>query len=131
MEPKRLYPWLTWSREHWHAIVDLGRAPKSFYDAWSAKPNNFDYFTKLGKMTQGVRRLGSAAIDLCYIAAGRLDGYWEFSIKAWDIAAAGLIAEEAGAKVTNIQGEPGYINAPQSVVAANPLLHEKLLAALH
>ena len=79
------------------------------YDSWNAIPNNFDYFSKLGKMTQGVRRLGSAAIDLCYIAAGRLDGFWEFSLKAWDVAAAALIAEEAGALVTNVSGQPGYL----------------------
>lgn len=100
------------------------------YDSWNAIPNNFDYFAKLGRMTQGVRRLGSAAIDLCYIAAGRLDGYWELSLKAWDIAAAGLIAEQAGALVTNIKGEPDYLNSPQSIVAANPVLHAKLFEQL-
>jgi myo-inositol-1(or 4)-monophosphatase len=100
------------------------------YDSWYAIPNNFDYFAKLGRMTQGVRRLGSAALDLCYIAAGRLDGYWELSLKAWDIAAAGLIAEQAGALVTNIKGESDYLSPQVSVVAANPLLHPKLLAEL-
>jgi myo-inositol-1(or 4)-monophosphatase len=100
------------------------------YDAWYAKPSNFDYFTKLGKMSQGVRRLGSAAIDLCYVAAGRLDGYWEFSLKAWDIAAGGLIAQEAGALVTDMHGGPDYLSPPYGVVAANPNLHPKLLAEL-
>ncbi len=100
------------------------------YDAWHSIPNNFDLFTRLGKMTQGVRRLGSAAIDLCYIAAGRLDGYWELSLKAWDVAAGGLIAEEAGALVTNISGETDYIKLPISIVAANPVLHQKLLEQL-
>ena len=82
-------------------------------------------------MTQGVRRLGSAAIDLCYVAAGRLDGFWELSLKAWDVAAGGLIAEEAGALVTDVNGAPDYLNSPQSIVAANPVLHAKLLAELH
>jgi myo-inositol-1(or 4)-monophosphatase len=100
------------------------------YDAWDAKPSNFDYFTKLGKMSQGVRRLGSAAIDLCYIAAGRLDGYWEFSLKPWDIAAGGLIAREAGALVTDMHGGPDYLSPPCGVTAANPNLHPKLLAEL-
>jgi len=100
------------------------------YDTWTSKRNNFDYFAKLGKLTQGVRRLGSAAIDLCYVAAGRLDGYWELSLKPWDIAAGGLIAEEAGAKVTSVSGGPDYINPPQSVLAANPALHAKLLVEL-
>jgi len=100
------------------------------YDAWNNGRNNFDYFAKLGKMTQGVRRLGSAALDLCYIAAGRLDGFWEFSLKAWDIAAGGLIAQEAGARVTNSKGEPEYLTAPQSIIAANPVLFGKLFEQL-
>ncbi|MCX6081682.1 MAG: inositol monophosphatase family protein [Chloroflexi bacterium] len=100
------------------------------YELWKTKRNNFDYFEKLGMQSQGVRRLGSAALDLCYIAAGRLDGYWEFSLKAWDIAAGGLIAEEAGALVTNSEGKPEYLTTPQSVVAANPVLHPKLLDQL-
>lgn len=100
------------------------------YDSWHSKPNNFDFFSKLGRMTQGVRRFGSAAIDLSYIAAGRLDGYWEFSLKPWDVAAAGLIAEESGTKVTNIKGEADYLNYPQSIVAANPVLHALLIEQL-
>jgi myo-inositol-1(or 4)-monophosphatase len=100
------------------------------YDAWHVIPNNFDLFAKLGKQTQGVRRMGSAALDLCYVGAGRLDGYWELYLKPWDVAAAGLIAEEAGAKVTNIKGAEDYLNAPQSIVAANPQLYDKLLEQL-
>ena len=100
------------------------------YDAWNNGRNNFDYFTKLGKMTQGVRRLGSAALDLCYIAAGRLDGYWEFSLKAWDIAAGALIAEEAGAMVSNTNGEAGFMTPPHSILAANPQIFPKLLEQL-
>ena len=100
------------------------------YDSWNNGRNNFDYFAKLGKITQGVRRLGSAALDLCYIAAGRLDGYWEFSLHAWDVAAGGLIAEEAGARVTNTQGQPGYLEAPISIMASNPQLYPKLFEQL-
>jgi len=100
------------------------------YDTWNTPRNNFDYFTKLAKLTQGVRRLGSAALDLCYVAAGRFDGYWELSVKPWDIAAAGLVAEEAGASVTDINGGPDYLHAPQSVLAANPSLYAKMLAEL-
>jgi len=100
------------------------------YDAWNTERDNFNNFVKFAKMSQGVRRLGSAAIDLCYVAAGRFDGYWEISLKPWDVAAGGLIAEEAGAKVTNVNGEPDYLHAPQSVVAANPQLHAKILAGL-
>ncbi len=100
------------------------------YDAWNTGRDNFDNFVQFSKRSQGVRRLGSAAIDLCYVAAGRFDGYWEISLKPWDVAAGGLIAEEAGALVTNISGSADYLNPPQSVVAANPALHAKILAGL-
>lgn len=100
------------------------------YDAWYTETNNFENYEKFGKLSQGVRRLGSAALDLSYVGSGRLDGYWELSIKAWDIAAAGLIAEEAGAKVTNIEGDPNYLKEPLSVVAANPVLHNLIFEKL-
>lgn len=100
------------------------------YDTWSTLKNNFANFEKLGKMTQGVRRLGSAALDLCYVGAGRFDGYWELLVKPWDVAAAGLVAEEAGALVTTARGTKDYLNGPQSVLGANPTLHGKILAEL-
>ena len=80
--------------------------------------------------TQGVRRLGSAALDLCYVAAGRLDGFWEIRLNPWDVAAGALIAQEAGALVTNVRGDPDFIGKPQSVLAANPALHAKMLEIL-
>ena len=100
------------------------------YDIGQAMQDNLENFVKFSKLSQGVRRLGSAALDLCYIAAGRFDGYWELSIKPWDIAAGGLVAEEAGAKVTKANGSPDYILPPQSVLAANPVLHGKILEHL-
>jgi myo-inositol-1(or 4)-monophosphatase len=100
------------------------------YDAWHTEQNNFANFEKLGKMTQGVRRFGSAAIDAAYVAAGRFDAFWEYSLKPWDIAAGGLIAEEAGATVTALDGGADYISAPQSVLAAAPGVHQKLLAQI-
>jgi myo-inositol-1(or 4)-monophosphatase len=100
------------------------------YDIGQNPLDNLDNFVKFSKVSRGVRRLGSAAIDLCYVAAGRLDGYWELSIKPWDIAAGGLIAEEAGARVTKANGEALYLRPPQSVLAANPVLHRKILENL-
>ena len=100
------------------------------YDAWTSPRDNFAYFVRFGKLTQGVRRLGSAALDLCYVAAGRFDGFWELSLKPWDVAAGGLIALEAGAAVTNIAGGPDFISAPQSVLAAAPGIHAEMLAIL-
>lgn len=100
------------------------------YDTWNTEKDNFKNFEKLAKTTQGVRRLGSAALDGCYVAAGRFDGFWELTLKPWDIAAAGLIAEEGGARVTATDGTPDYISAPQSILAATAGIHEKLLEQL-
>lgn len=100
------------------------------YDTWNTPRNNFDYFVKLAKMTQGVRRLGSAALDGCYVAAGRFDGFWELSLKPWDIAAAGLIAQEAGARVTNIDGGVDFLASPISVLMSAPGIYDLLLQEL-
>lgn len=100
------------------------------YDTWNTSKDNFKNFEKLAKMTQGVRRLGSAALDGCYVAAGRFDAFWELTLRPWDIAAAGLIAEEAGARVTAIDGKPDYISAPQSILAAAPGIYEQMLEQL-
>ena len=75
---------------------------------------------------RGVRRAGSAALDLCHVALGRLDGYWEMGLNDWDIAAAAIIARESGAIVTDFQGAPGILGA-RRVAAAGPGLHGELL----
>ena len=100
------------------------------YNAWSVPRNNLDYFGRFTKVSQGVRRLGSAALDLCYVAAGRFDGYWELSIEPWDVAAGGLVAEEAGAVVTRIDRETEYITPPCSIIAASPALYEQMMKIL-
>ena len=101
------------------------------YDAWSNPRNNLEYYGRFAKLTQGVRRQGSAALDLSYVAAGRVDGYWELSIKPWDVAAGGLIASEAGATVTTVAGEADYMTPPCSLLAAAPGLHGKMKAMLN
>ena len=101
------------------------------YDAWDTPQDNFANFVKFGKISQGVRRLGSAALDLCYVAAGRFDGFWEMALNPWDVAAGGLLAEEAGARVTNVKGGPDYISPPQSVLASAPGIHARMLAELN
>jgi myo-inositol-1(or 4)-monophosphatase len=101
------------------------------YDAWNTEHDNFDNFIRFGKLTQGVRRFGSAALDACYVGAGRFDGFWELSLKPWDVAAGGLVAEEGGAVVTNINGGKDYLSQPQSIVAAAPGIHAKILEELH
>ncbi len=73
-----------------------------------------------------VRRLGSAAIDLCWVACGRFDGFWEYNLNPWDIAAGYLIIEEAGGKVTNFNGEP-YSVYDKQTLATNGLIHDDML----
>jgi myo-inositol-1(or 4)-monophosphatase len=81
-----------------------------------------DVVARLIPNCRDIRRAGAAAVDLCYVAMGALDGYFEFGLKEWDLAAGGLIAAEAGAVVT------GDIHAGQTVVAAGPALHPSLAA---
>jgi len=100
------------------------------YNAWNTPQDNFANFVKFGKLSQGVRRLGSAALDLCYVAAGRFDGFWELALNPWDVAAGGLICEEAGARVTNVDGGADYLSAPQSVIACTPGIHSRMLEEL-
>lgn len=100
------------------------------YDTWNTPQDNFSNFEKFAKLSQGVRRLGSAALDLCYVGSGRFDGFWELSLNPWDVAAGGLLCEEAGAKVTNISGGGDYISAPQSILAAAPGIHARMLEEL-
>jgi myo-inositol-1(or 4)-monophosphatase len=78
---------------------------------------------------RAVRRLGSAAIDLCYVAAGRLDGFWEAQLKPWDVAAGVLIVEEAGGRVTSFDGSP-FRSREASLVASNGRLHQEMLATI-
>jgi len=96
------------------------------YDIRTTAENNLETFARLSLQTQGVRRLGSAALDLCYVAAGRFDGYWERSLRPWDLAAGSLIAREAGARVTCLDGSTDFLREPLSVLAANPALYPLL-----
>lgn len=100
------------------------------YDIRTNLDNNLAEYERFSKRSHGVRRLGAAALDLCYVAAGRFDGYWEKGVKAWDVAAGALIVQEAGGKVTNIDGGPDFMSKPQSVLAANKALHAEMLKVL-
>jgi myo-inositol-1(or 4)-monophosphatase len=100
------------------------------YDIRSAQETNLEHFSYFTLHSQAVRRLGSAALDLAYVAAGRLDGYWEISIHPWDIAAGSLLVEEAGGTVTNLQGESDYFKPPYALVAATPRIHDQILSGM-
>jgi myo-inositol-1(or 4)-monophosphatase len=79
--------------------------------------------------TRAVRRLGSAALDLCYVAAGRFDGFWEQHLKPWDVAAGALIVEEAGGRITGLGGER-FDPAAGQLVASNGRVHDEMLAVI-
>ena len=79
---------------------------------------------------RAVRRLGSAAIDLCYVAAGRLDGFWESDLKPWDIAGGSLIVSEAGGRVTTMDGA-AFTSRGRHVLATNGLIHDAMLDVIH
>jgi myo-inositol-1(or 4)-monophosphatase len=100
------------------------------YDIRSNENNNLDHFVRFATHTQAVRRLGSAALDLCYVAAGMFDGFWELHLEPWDVAAGILIAAEAGALVTDANGADVVLISPVSVVAANSKIHPQLLKGL-
>lgn len=80
----------------------------------------------LNHNTSGIRRLGAAALDLAYVAAGRYDGFWEANLKKWDVAAGVLLVEEAGGIVTSLDGGDNYLETGD-IVAANPGVHEDML----
>jgi myo-inositol-1(or 4)-monophosphatase len=99
------------------------------YDRWTAEDNNTRRFADFVVRTQGVRRIGSAALDLCYVAAGRCDVYWEKGPKPWDVQAGILLVEEAGGTVTDFAGKQtreAYSGTP--ILATNTLLHEQAVA---
>jgi myo-inositol-1(or 4)-monophosphatase len=88
-------------------------------------PNIF-FYHQITLRTHGVRRAGSAALDLCNVACGRYDGFWEFNLNPWDTAAGVLIVEEAGGKVTRFDGSPFQLDSSETL-ASNGLLHNALL----
>ena len=90
------------------------------------KNPNINFYHQITLRSHGVRRAGSAALDLCYVACGRYDGFWEFNLNSWDTAAGVLLVNEAGGKVTNFTGGPFMIDSRQ-VLATNGVLHPEML----
>jgi myo-inositol-1(or 4)-monophosphatase len=90
------------------------------------KNPNIYFYHQITLHTHGVRRAGSAALDLCNVAAGRFDGFWEFNLNPWDTAAGVLIVEEAGGKVTRFDGAAFELNSRETV-ASNGLIHDALV----
>lgn len=106
------------------SAVATGFAPKP--EIIEKNLPNFNNFMKEGFL---IRRLGAAAIDLCYTACGRFDGFWEIGLSPWDIAAGSLIVQEAGGKVTQMDGAPFTVNSP-TILATNGKLHDQMMKLL-
>ena len=113
------------ARELSQAVVCTGFP----YDRRERLPWLLHTFARFTELSQGTRRLGSAALDLAFVAAGRLDGFWEQGLKPWDIAAGQLLVEEAGGQVTRFDGAGHDLDSGQ-IVAANPALHAEMLRVL-
>lgn len=107
-------------------VGSISREP----DGNDGPSSSMGLFAVFNACAQSARRLGCAALDLCFVAAGQADGYWVKRLNAWDVAAAGLIASEAGALITDLRGDADYFRPPYCILAANPVLHGKMLEVL-
>ena len=99
------------------------------YNIREAQDTNLPEYAAFAKRARAVRRLGSALLDFAYVAAGRLDGYWELGLGPWDAAAGRILVEEAGGRVTDLRGGPVDIDRPR-IVATNGRIHDQVLAVL-
>lgn len=99
------------------------------YDIAESKINNLDNFARMYKKAQAIRRGGSAALDICYLACGRFDGFWELKLHPWDAAAGLVIVEEAGGRVTTIEGGK-YSIYEKSILASNRKIHRQIQEVL-
>ena len=111
------------------ALVDAMLVTGFPYDVHTRVDEIVGLFGAFVGQARAVRRLGSAAIDLCYVAAGRLDGFWETDLKPWDIAGGALVVSEAGGRVTNTDGEP-FTSRGGHVLATNGHLHDAMLSVI-
>ena len=124
--------WLNGRRLRVSTTASLGEALLATgfaYDVRRSAVDNLDHFAALVKRSRAVRRDGSAALDLCYVAAGRFDGFWELKLHPWDVAAGLLIVEEARGRTSDLHGGP----APRSgreVLASNGVIHDALVDVL-
>jgi myo-inositol-1(or 4)-monophosphatase len=95
------------------------------YDIREDRNNNMNYFKAMAIHAQAIRRTGSAALDMAYVAAGRFDGFWEVKLMPWDIAAGWLLITEAGGTVTDFRGDPYQLHSPH-ILASNGAIHGEM-----
>jgi len=96
------------------------------YDVRTSPDNNINHFSSFAVKAQAIRRCGSAALDLCYVACGRFDGFWEMKLKPWDLAAGSLLVKEAGGLTTDFYGQDFELSSPD-IVASNGRIHQSML----
>ncbi|MBI3927064.1 MAG: inositol monophosphatase [Armatimonadetes bacterium] len=111
-------------------LVECLLATGFSYDRHTSEEDNVAQLKAFLKKVQCVRRAGSASLDLAYVAAGRLDGFWEFKLGPWDVAAGVLLVREAGGTVTGMDGGPLELGSRVSIVANNGVIHEEMLQTL-
>jgi myo-inositol-1(or 4)-monophosphatase len=99
------------------------------YDIRTSAVTNLEYFAEFARQARGIRRAGSAALDFAYVAAGRLDGFWELKLSPWDCAAGYLLVREAGGTVTRLSGDEGSIYDRECVVS-NSRIHAQMLSVV-
>lgn len=112
--------------------TEIGRALLATgfaYDVHRSRDDNVDHFARFVKLARGLRRDGSAALDLCYVAAGRFDGFWELKLHPWDVAAGNLIVEEAGGRTSDFRGAPARGDGRETVASNGPL-HDAMIEVL-
>ncbi len=108
------------------ALIATG-FPVNQFDKMEGVKNALDFFMR---QTHGVRRIGAAAIDLCYLACGRVDAFYEYNLNPWDVAAGSLIAIESGARLTDFNGEKNYIYG-KGIVGASPILFDSVFQTVN
>lgn len=99
------------------------------YDIKTSKFTNLDHWSNFAMRAQALRRDGAAALDLCYVACGRFDGFWELGLHPWDVAAGSLIVEEAGGQLSGFRRQPWSVYESE-VVASNGLIHDQMIEVL-
>jgi myo-inositol-1(or 4)-monophosphatase len=124
--------WLNGEPVRVSTLNDLSRALLATgfgYDIRDSREQDPAHFSALSRRAQGIRRTGAVALDLCYVASGRFDGFWERHLDPWDTAAGALIVAEAGGRVTDYRGEPFSIFGSE-LLASNGLIHETMQSVM-
>jgi myo-inositol-1(or 4)-monophosphatase len=124
--------WLNGKKLHVSSVNDLSRSLLATgfpYDIRVSPDNNINYFSAMVKKAQAIRRPGAAALDLAYLAAGRIDGFWELKLKPWDTAAGCLLVAEAGGIISDMTGGTWHLDSP-GLVASNGLIQDQMMSVL-